>query len=261
MARGADALQVYESSFRNGSMEIDLTTTDDESADNGDGDDSGILIEHIKNETNENMPAPNTNRKKKKKNQNTKYASRAYKPQKGSAVLEYLDEVLEDVRKDDDPFGIGNGVAWIPPPLNPISKSLGPVAKPNNFYVGNTWVFVWHPMKQFAKWMPKRFTCIGCQSCDHTTVNKWGFRPFHWWDLTVYVLHQWIQCTSCRAVFPTIGPKSLATIPPELAEQFPFMLPNLRGPGMYCHIRNVWGTVSNTRCNGCNDLYCGGSLM
>ena len=231
-AEAVEALKKYANSFKNGTMDNDMATVED-SSDIDDGDDSGILVEDVEEGSSDNTTIASASGNRQQNNKNHNNNHHTYQPQEGSAVLEYLNAVLRDVRKDDDPLGIGKGRAWIPPDINPMSKSLGPEANPNQFYVGNTWVFVWHPMKQFKHYMPNKFQCIRCKSCDNTTINRWGIRPFHWWDKTVHVLYQWVRCSTCRVCFPTVGPKCLATLPTPITEQFPFMLPNLRGPGIY----------------------------
>jgi hypothetical protein len=159
------ALEKYAKSFNNGYMEtmpVEYASDDDL----GDGDDAmygGI----------DGAEGGSNNTKKK----NTPKATSAYQPQDGSAVSEYLASIVADVRKSSDPLNIKKGAAWIPPRMNPISQSLGPDAKPNRFYTGNVWAFVWHPMEQFGRWMPAKHECVECKSPDYTTVNRWDWRP------------------------------------------------------------------------------------
>ena len=51
--------------------------------------------------------------------------------------------------------------------------------------------------------------------------------------LFVYCLHQHVLYNKCGATFATIDPESLATLPTEVFEQFPFMSPSKSGPGIY----------------------------
>ena len=161
---------------------------------------------------------------------------RSYKPAEGSPVMEYLDGIKEKVKDNDPSLKLMEGAAWIPPPLNPISQNLGPDATPNKSYLANVWVFIFHPMKQYQHLMPAKFVCIFCKS-NNTTTDRWAWKPFHWWDNIVYVLHQRVECLECAKpstkTFATVHPKALATLPTMVAEQFPFMTPHIHGPGYY----------------------------
>ena len=107
-----DDLTKYVTIFKNGTIN---TTPDNGSNDESDKDMSGVGDE----DNNGKRPSSNY----------------AYKPANGSAVREYLESVVAQVKKKDDPLKLRKGVAWIPPPLNPILQSLGPEANPNRFYV------------------------------------------------------------------------------------------------------------------------------
>ena len=53
------------------------------------------------------------------------------------------------------------------------------------------------------------------------------------WENMVHVIHHRFFCKDCKSSFPTVDPDAAATLPTPVAEKFPFMLPNERGPGLY----------------------------
>ena len=63
--------------------------------------------------------------------------------------MEYLDGIKEKGIKDDPSLNLTKGAAWIPPPLNPLSQNLRRDANWNKFYLGNVWVYMFAPMKQY----------------------------------------------------------------------------------------------------------------
>jgi hypothetical protein len=94
-------------------------------------------------------------------------------------------------------------------------------------------VYVFVPSIQFRCLMPDKHDCIHCKSND-TRYNMWCWKPYHWWDKVVYCLHQHVLCNKYGATFATVDhPESLATLPTEVFEQFPFMPPSKSGPGIY----------------------------
>lgn len=159
------------------------------------------------------------------------FTARKYLPVDGSPVGEYLGLLKARVLSDN--INVAK-TTWIPPPTHPVMQSLGANANPNEFYLGDIWAFVWAPMVQYAGKMPQKYECPDCNS-RNTRINNWFWRPYHWWDRTVYVLHQQIRCyeTGCRACYPTIHRKVLATLPTHVAERLPFVCPTDRGPGYY----------------------------
>lgn len=156
---------------------------------------------------------------------------RAYMPVEGSPVCEHLDSIKDKVQRGVCPLDLCNGQAWIPPKLNAISRSFGSEAEPNKFYLGNVWIFIWLPLVQFARLMPRKIQCIHCK-CDSTTPKTYKYRPFHWWDSIVWVLHQRIHCIGCGRSFTTIDPEFLSSIPTAVAEEFP-VVSFQYGPGMH----------------------------
>jgi len=217
MAHALDELTKYKASIPNGMI--------DEVPDNDDYDSDVELV-------GDGGINSNTNNEKKKKR-------RSYLPEAGSPIKEYLDSVRDkvfpkNITINKPPLNLTKMSPWIPPPINALSAGLGDNAKPNKFYVGNTWVYVWDPIKQYASKMPSKYVCFKCKSSD-TKYLRSSWKPFHWWDRTVYVLHKWVQCTNtnCGCCFRTIDSRCLSTLPTEVAEQFPFVSPTQYGPGLY----------------------------
>ena len=208
MARALKSLDMYTKSFTNGTIDTN-PLEEEESSDNESDDEDETDMDD--NNNSRNRPS--------------------YKPKAG-AVKDYLDGIIQSIR--DEKFDWTKS-AWIPPPYNPLSKSLGSTAKPDRHYIGNTWVYVFDPMKQYPHLMPQTNTCTNpkCKSTDTKFNGNWDVRPFHWWDITVYVIHCRVLCKKCGCTFPTCSAASVANIPTTIAEQFPFMLPNERGPGVY----------------------------
>ena len=206
-----EGLEAYARSIPGGTIDTHL---------NYDGDDG--------DNTDEDAAGGDSQSHGKKGKSNTR---RSYIPKSG-AVKEHLDQVEKRVRSGDSTLNLEKGGAWVPPTFNPISKGLGADATPDQYYRGDTWAFVWHPMVQFQRLMPAKFPCIKCSSTN-TRINDWKWRPMHWWDKIVYVLHQRVSCNDCRAEFATIDAPALSTLPTRVAEQFPFMSPSPYSPGLY----------------------------
>lgn len=103
--------------------------------------------------------------------------------------------------------------------------------------------------------MPKKHECIHCKSTE-TRYYKYDWRPCHWWDKTVYILHQRVHCKECGGTFATIDKSALATLPTRIIEQFPFMFPSKHSPGLYSNMllmlitlmphSILFGTFANT---------------
>eukprot|EP00986_Skeletonema_menzelii_P020844 scaffold32465_cov531-Skeletonema_menzelii.AAC.2 len=174
----------------------------------------------------------------------TKRNRRKCQPADGSPIKQYLDSIHQKVQH---PLRAGTTLStptnsidikktsWISPPMNPVGKGFFGTADPSEFYVSNAFVFLWDPLLQYPQHMPSKVICPICKTADTKCDGNWKFRPYHWWDKTVYVYHRRYLCTSasCGAKWPTIRPDFLATIPTLVAEQFPFISPTERGPGIY----------------------------
>jgi hypothetical protein len=194
--RAVEGLMAYASSIPNGTVDVDVTLDEDD-------------VESIEG-GNDDRSEGGANKR------------RSYKPQDGSPVMEYLDgmkkRVLDKTTLDSlHKHRIGTASPWIPPPHNNLSKGLGLDALPIHFYVGNTWIYVFDPRSQYPNRMPSTYQCINCK-CSNTKVNSWDWRPYHWWDKNVHVLHQWIRCNDCSKKFATVDARSLATLPTQVAE-------------------------------------------
>ena len=135
----------------------------------------------------------------------------------------HRDENMTDIRK----------TRWIAPTVNPVGSSFGSEAIPDLFYLDGVWVFLWDPQLQYPRYMPQKTCCPKCKSKNTKCDGGWGFRPYHWWDKIVYIYHRHEKCEDCGARYPTIRSDYLAQLPTIVAEQFPFVHPTERGPGLY----------------------------
>ena len=209
-----DKIQKYIQSFPNGAIDNVLAEDDLDS-------DGGYASEPNDNNTN---------------NKRGKGTRRSYIPKSGSAIKEYLDQVKEKVAPSNNnkttPLDLTAMSPWIPPPNNPLSAGLGQSAEPSKFYLSDTWVYIYEPMMQYQRLMPQKYECIHCKS-KRTKFHSWDWKPYHWWDKIVYVLHHWVQCNDCASCFRTVDPKCISTLPTRVAAQFPFVSPNQYGPGIY----------------------------
>ncbi|KAL7453817.1 hypothetical protein ACHAWC_005458 [Mediolabrus comicus] len=207
-------LKRYADSFRNGSTDMTINHDLDEE----DEEDSG-------------------------NSDTTKRNRRACQPAVGSPIKQYLDSIHQKVQQPlrgttlSTPFNSIDikKTSWISPPMNPVGMGFAGTADPSEFYVSNAFVFLWDPLLQYPEHMPSKVICPICKTYDTKCDGNWNFRPYHWWDKTVYVYHRHHLCNSasCGAKWPTIRPDFLATIPTLVAEQFPFISPTERGPGIY----------------------------
>ncbi|EJK46131.1 hypothetical protein THAOC_35219 [Thalassiosira oceanica] len=62
---------------------------------------------------------------------------RCYKPKSNSAIRSYLEDILVKVKNRH--VSIDYGTCWVPP-RNPLRRSLGKTAAPDEFYVSKAWV-------------------------------------------------------------------------------------------------------------------------
>lgn len=209
-------LKRYAESFPNGSADMSINAVHHDKEEEEDDDDESDI----------------TDRKR-----------RACLPAKGSAIDQYLTGIRQKVQQWlsgttlSTPLNSINitNTSWIAPPMNPARKLFVGTADPSDFYVSDAFVFLWDPLLQYPGHMPSKVVCPICFSTDTKCDGHWTFRPYHWWDKRVYVYHRSCSCNSvsCKATWPTIRPDFLATLPTMVADQFPFISPTERGPGVY----------------------------
>jgi len=211
MSLALEDLDKYANSFPNGTIE---ETPDNELSDDDSDDDESFFREESNNNTGSGDGGQ---------------ARRSYKPKAGP-VKDHVDGIIQQITSGTFDWSKS---AWIPPPFNPMSKSFGSNAKPDRYYLGNTWVYVFDPMKQYRHLMPQKQTCIKCKSTNTKYNGNWDSRPCHMWDNIIHIVHRTVVCNDCNRTFPTLDAAALATLPTPIAEQFPFMMPNERGPGLY----------------------------
>lgn len=125
---------------------------------------------------------------------------------------------------------IDYGTCWIPP-RNPLRRSLGKTAAPDEFYLSRVWVYIFMPDVQCQRLMPAKNKCPHCYG-DNTKFNRYAYRPAHWYGKLVYVVHRRVYCNDCKREWATINEDALDTLDPRIKELFPFLFPTKYGPGI-----------------------------
>jgi hypothetical protein len=166
---------------------------------------------------------------------------RSYKAPQGSVIGEYLDSIRDKVAKGDLDTFLEKGGRWIPPKTDPVSSGIGGQPKPDRWYLGACWVYVWLPQRQYSKVVEKRHPCAFCGGCN-TESKGLHWRPMFWWEKRVWVLHQRFKCKDphCCGIkegqqectFASIDPRALSKMPTRVAERFEFVT-TPGGPGLH----------------------------
>ena len=111
--RAIEKIEHYVASFPNGSFTATIPELDD--------DDEGLDLDVDSDDEGgeDGEDGPSAKRKR-----------RCYKPKSNSAIRSYLDEILVKVKNRH--MSIDYGTCWIPP-RNPLRRSLGKTAEPDEF--------------------------------------------------------------------------------------------------------------------------------
>ena len=153
---------------------------------------------------------------------------RCYIPKSNSAICSYLADIL--VKAKNKHPSIDFGTCWIPP-RNPLRRSLGQTATPDEFYLSRAWVYLFLPDMQYQHLMPTKNKCPKCGG-NNTKWTRYAYRPAHWFDKVVYVVHRRFECKHCKREWATINEEALNTLEPRIKDLFPFCFPTKYGPGV-----------------------------
>lgn len=122
----------------------------------------------------------------------------ACNPTPGSPVMEYLDQVKQKVFNEKNALSQRIDICtmmWIAPPLNPTTRLLGSTAKPDRFYTGDVWVYLWDPMQQYPNHMPMKNICPSCKSNN----KKFNGAPPK--KVDTMICRMW-KCINTRVMIP-----------------------------------------------------------
>ena len=169
----------------------------------------------------------------------------SHMPPEDSPLYTYLSNIRKKVQKKDGELmrQIRSGVKWMPPPCDPLSKGLGSSPKPDNWYLGSCWVYIWLPLLMFPTYLSEKHTCAFCAKTN-TESKGLVYRPMIEWMKTVWILSQRVVCLDegcCGRLdekgnivksFYTIDPLCLSRLHPDVVERFDFVT-SRRGPGMH----------------------------
>ena len=161
-------------------------------------------------------------------------ASARYKPPPGSTLYNYLETRKAELTAERS---LNTGQAWFPPEHAALGKEVNPM----HFCKEAAWIHRFAPF--YSRRLPegkqeiKDYTCIHCNEKGNLESNGCYWRPQHYFDREVWLLHRRLVCKKkngcgCGRTFAEFHPKFMEQLPSAVVESFPFMV-TASGIGMH----------------------------
>ena len=149
---------------------------------------------------------------------------------------------------------------WLAPESDPLTSAC--VGEPGPWYTNKIWRYVWRPFDQYRHLVDLKETkCFCCKKSGFLMSKGYRWRPMFNTQSIDWVLHQRMTCNDCGKSFSTIDHRFLAQLPTRVAERFPYIVPNSKGPGIHQGLIYMFANLATkqvmigTFVNMINELY------
>jgi hypothetical protein len=122
----------------------------------------------------------------------------SYQPPRDSRLYNYLSGMKNDIFDSSNRSAREARKCWYPPSTSALSKDD---LDPFSYCVETTWVYHFDPFVQFhqkigkiVKEIVKEHECVHCLKSGFLKDNGWYWRPQHYFQLIVRLLHRQLLC-------------------------------------------------------------------
>jgi hypothetical protein len=194
-----------------------------------------------------------------------KKQSSRYKPRPDTKMYKYLEGIKDSILVETNSSAQEKGKVWYPPDFSAVSKEN---VDPFNWCSETAWVYHFNPFVQNEKSISKPLkdhSCIFCGKAGTLQSNGWFWRPQHYFDTTIWLLHRRARCRAdrgiggCGRTFAEFHPDFMAQLPNVVVERFPFFT-SVSGIGLHQTMMQqflhlcIKGILFGTYCASINEI-------